>query len=224
MAGTLLDSLVDAFEEDSDDGKDLFGMAFPNKEVPGCKGSDEMKAEAAVSVSWLPSLSQAAEFMMLPARIGEESAIKSAHEFTLRAMQVTDPSVDGPVLPEESSEVSSETNPDEQVEYYRRMVQMRDRFEDEEAEPKNQSRRLEELMLGFGDAEKGATSTMSLQVCADFSRSGDCKAGVNCRFIHDGAFGRSADKSDSDVKSEYLFRRALQIRAGARKLKTMDPG
>lgn len=201
MAGSLLDSLCDAFDEDchSDDGKgkdpkkDLFGKAFPDKEVPSYKGNQEVRG--------LPSLSQAAEYMM-------------------RAMQVTDPTEpDEPILPNKTpstSAANSTMGPDEQLEYYRRMVQMQE-FDDDDS-----------LMGFFGEADSSAgdadsvSGNRSLQVCAEFSQSGDCKAGINCGFVHEGAFRRGGGKGYLNVDPEDFFRRALVLRSTARKLNKWD--
>merc|ERR1719454_565845 len=71
---------------------------------------------------------------------------------------------------------------------------------------------------GLPEADLEDKDSKSLEVCAEFLKSGGCKAGVNCRFVHDNAFRKDgAQDAEADtgmnVDPEDFIRRALHLRA-----------
>lgn len=98
-------------------------------------------------------------------------------------------------------------SPEEKIDYYRRMVQMHEMMRTGGYESVAQ-------IAEDDDEDQKDPSAKSLQVCSEFFK-GECKNGLKCRFVHEGAFrkGGNTDNDDgADVDPEDFIRRALQLR------------
>lgn len=114
-----------------------------------------------------------------------------------------------------AAESSSGVSPEDKIDYYRRMVQMHEMMRTSGYESISQSPgfpELEDLVLKDKEGK-------SLEVCTEFLKSGDCRSGVHCRFVHEGAFRKGAggkdnqDDSEVNVDPEDFIRRALHLRS-----------
>lgn len=171
MAGSLLDELVDAFDED-----EVLGVP-----AEGAEGQ-------------------------------QQAPLVDAEDFMRRAVQMIDPT-------RGAADVSEPSDPEEKADYYRRMVEMQDMMRANGYEGMG----IVDAVLAGGDVtEKNAA--IGLQVCSEFQKSGGCRAGVNCQYVHDGAFRVAANgyvHSDPNavpgdeitVDPEDFIRRALQLRS-----------
>jgi hypothetical protein len=185
MAGSLLDELVDAFDED-----EVLG-------VPA-EGAEEQ----------------------------QQAPLVDAEDFMRRAVQMIDPArgvADGGSEP---------ADPEEKADYYRRMVEMQDMMRANGYEGTG----IVDALFAGDVAEKSAA--IGLQVCSEFQKSGGCRAGVNCQYVHDGAFrvapngyavagnpsAPGDDNPEITVDPEDFIRRALQLRSLQQKHSKQAPG
>lgn len=185
MAGSLLDDLTEAFDDD-----EVLGAGL----VQGGVGDE-----------------------------GEEKVpLVDAEDFMRRAVHMIDPGRVAPPLESESAD------PEEKADYYRRMVQMQEMMRSNGYEGMG----IVEAVLSGDIAEQ--TKAIGLQVCSEFQSAGKCRSGVNCKYVHDGAFRASANGYVQDangvagdeitVDPEDFIRRALQLRSLQQKNNKSAPG
>jgi hypothetical protein len=206
MAGSLLDGLCDVFDDSDHEPqqtKSYFGEAFP-EEKERRKGTKEAK-------KLIEGKGKGHE----EAKKGAMLSLTEAADYMMRAMQVALPdsnaaaTISGTDSEPPSSAVSA-VSPDEQIEYYRRMVQMQEELTDEDG------------MIPY--AASMDNDGNGLRICAEFQASGDCKLGIKCGFVHEGAFRKGGGKGYVNVDPEDFFRRALQLRSSSRKVKKTEQG
>lgn len=151
----------------------------------------------------------------------ESNPLVDAEDFMRRAVQM----LGSPGKPEDEADEAA--GPEQKADYYRRMVQMSDVV-------RNNG------YAGGGIVEAVLSSDMidggkgiGLQVtCSEFQKSGGCRSGMYCKFVHDGAFRAAGSKvpdlvgpgDDVTVDPEDFIRRALQLRSLQQKNNKAAPG
>lgn len=134
-----------------------------------------------------------------------QEILRDPEDFMRRAVQMANPQPK--IVPGPDASVS----PEEKIDYYRRMVQMHEMMRSGGYESVSQ------ITEEDGDTDARDGGSKSLNICTDFLKAGDCKAGLNCTFVHDGAFRKGGvkeyDEADVSVDPEDFIRRALQLRS-----------
>jgi hypothetical protein len=129
-----------------------------------------------------------------------EDSLHDAEDYLRRAVQMQTSS---PILISDKDGVG--TNPEDQLDYYRRLVQLQ-----------ATSAELDSSSAGFAGGSIAAKG-IQVPVCSEFATTGNCKAGVKCGFVHDGAFRRGGGDGRISLDPEDFFRRAVQMRSVQRK-------
>lgn len=159
-----------------------------------------------------------------------QSPLVDAEDYMRRAVQMA-------MDPSRMADENTSADPEEKLDFYRRMVQMQEMMRNNGYEGVG----IVEAVLA-GDITDGAKG-IGLQVCSEFQKSGGCRDGMSCKFVHDGAFRVGANKSltptgppgppgnnanaNSDeitVDPEDFIRRALQLRSLQQKNNKSAPG
>jgi hypothetical protein len=147
----------------------------------------------------------------------KEAPLVDAEDYMRRAIQLGVPQTKSNPANNSAESSSSGVSPEDKIDYYRRMVQMHEmmRTGGYESIADSGLPELETLV------EKAAEEGKSLEVCTEFLKTGECRSGLNCRFVHEGAFRKGAVggkddlpvDDDVNVDPEDFIRRALHLRS-----------
>lgn len=209
MAGSFLDDLVDALSS-GDEAKrsqtrslvDALSSADSGDETPSSGDEDKDAVQS--------PLVDAEDYLRRLVHMGASSAKRSDPDHRTKVASLPPPDI----LPQMLD--SGVLSPEEKLDYYKRMVQMHETMRAGGYRSVYQIAKdgPADSVTDTDGGEK-AKSSQGPQVCSEFQNSGDCKSGMACAFVHEGAFRRSeAPHEDAKIPfdPEDFIRRALQLR------------